>query len=264
MTQNKSLLIAEAKQDFWLNYAIREIESTYGHTVYPKSKSLLKFGQSDTIGTTYDLVWNVGGNEIDPTTNSITHFSSSSASDTQVFVVEGHTLDGSGNKTFVTQHATMNGQTKTALTTPIGRCSRMYNNGTVSNVGDIYVYEDDTVSSGVPQTANKIHMKVAAGDNQSFKAKTSLASTDYLIVTGGYGSIREKTTTVADFRFESKVNGSIYRPIMTLSTNGPPIVFNFKPYGIIPANADVQVRAEASSINTSVDAGFQGVICAIR
>lgn len=259
-----ALIINEWKHDPWMVYAIREIEESYGVRVYPKSKSLLKFGESDTIGTSYELVWGQGGAETDPTTNAISHISSSSGSDTQAITIEGHTVDGSGNFTFVTQSVTLTGQTKKALTTSLARCSRAYVSGTTANVGDVYIYEDDTVTAGVPATASKIHAKIDAGLNQTFKAKTTFSSTDYFIVTGGYGSLEEKTAAVVDFIFEVRQKGSVYRPIMTLSTNGAPIIYNFKPYGIVPANADVRVRARADGAGTNVGCGFSGVICSVR
>ena len=258
------LILNEWKQDPWMMYAFRELRETYNEDVYPKSKSLLKFGASDTIGTSYELVWSQGGNETDPSTNAIAYVSSSSGSDTIGLTIEGHTVDGNGDFTFVVQTKTLAGQTKTALDTPLARCSRAYVTGNTANVGDVYIYEDDTVSSGVPQTASKIHGKIDAGLNQTFKAKTTFSSTDYFICTGGYGSIEEKTASVVDFRFDVRQKGSVYRPVLTISTNGTPILYSFKPYAIIPANADVRVMARASGANTSVDCGFSGIICAVR
>lgn len=264
MALDKSLLTKHSEGDFWMREAINVIESTYGDRVYLKAKNLLKFGASDLIDTTYELVWNQGGEETDPTSNAITHISSSSLADTESMTIEGHTIDGNGDFTFLVQTVTLAGQTKTALSTPLARSSRLYNNDTVPLVGDVYVYEDDTLSFGVPTTAANIHLKILAGDQQSFKAKTTISKDDYFIVTGGYGSIREKTATVVDFQLEVRQKGSIYRPALTISTNGPPIVFPFKPYIIVPANADVRVTAEASGAGKSVNAGFYGVLAARR
>ena len=129
--------MAQGDEDFWLRHAIREAHGTYASAlagrrvdVPGKGKSLLKFGRNLNMGTagTRATVWDAGpANEVyvDDNTNPIDSISSSSGSDAIDVVVEGHTDDGTGAKTFVVQTVTLTGQTRAALTTPLNRCSRV-------------------------------------------------------------------------------------------------------------------------------------------
>jgi hypothetical protein len=258
--------------DFWVEHAIQEIERTYGDTVRPKAKSLFKFGKNLDLDTAAaETVWETGGDETYVTTNAIDTVSSSSASDTAVTMyVEGHTVSGTGadaQYTFTTQTVALNGQSKVTLGTPLARVSRAYaTSGTL--VGDFYVFEDDTVTAGVPDTASKIHLGVYAatsGEPQSFKAATTFSNTDYFLVTSLILSVGKKTTATVDFTFEIRVPGDIFRPAFqtTLSGNQNTHQYNAKPYFLIPKNADVRVRAATSANNTEVDALFMGVLCEI-
>ena len=118
-------------QDYHVDQAIREIKATYGDivSVSRKAKSLLKFGANFDLASsgTAETVWAQGGDETYVSANSIDKFSSSSGDDTGTMVVEGHTIDGSGEFTFVTQSVTLQGQTEASLTTPLARSSRLYN-----------------------------------------------------------------------------------------------------------------------------------------
>lgn len=260
------------EENFWMAHAIQEIKRTYGQDVRPKAKSLFKFGKNldlDTAAT--ETIWETGGDETYVTTNAIDTVSSSSASDTAVTMyVEGHTVSGTGSDsefTFTTQTVALNGQSKVTLDTPLARVSRAYaTSGTL--VGDFYVFEDDTVTAGVPDTQSKIHLGVYAatnGEPQSFKAATTFSNTDYFIVTNLILSVGKKTTAIVDFTFEVRQAGDIFRPAFqtTLSGNQPTYEYTAKPYFILPRNSDVRVRASTSANNTEVDALFMGVLCEV-
>jgi len=259
------------EDDFWIRHAIEEIDRTYGDRVRPKAKSLFKFGKNLAVGTSIETIWEQGGDETYVTTNAIDKFSSSSASDTQDIYIEGHTVSGTGTDaqfTFVSQTVTLQGQTEAALTTPLARVSRCYVPGATALVGDVYVYEDDTVSSGVPQTAANIHMKVngSAGDNQSFKAATTFSNTDYFIVTGVIFSVGKKTSATVDFNMEVRSAGGLFLPALQISlatTGQNSLYLPAKPHFIAPKNCDVRVRALASTTNVEADALFMGVLCEI-
>lgn len=149
-------------------WALAAIQEQYGDivSVDAKKKSLLKFGRNPAVGTSFETIWNTGGDETYPTSNSIDKISSSNDGDTQEVVIEGHTIDSNGELTFVSQTKTLEGQTESALDTPLARCTRLYNNDSTNFAGTVYIYEDDTVTAGVPQTAAKIHLTVSAGKNQ--------------------------------------------------------------------------------------------------
>lgn len=261
--------------DYWLQHAVDVIYSTYGDqvSVYNKNKDLLKFGRSEAVGTgaAATLEHHLSGvlNETFSTTNDITHISSSSGSDTVEIKIEGQTVDASGNFTFVVQTKTLVGQTKTALDTPIARCTRLYNNdtGTAPNngaalVGTVYVYTDVTVTSGVP--ASDVHCMIVAGKQNSEKASTTISNDDYWIITGAYADILEKSTVNAEVSFEVRLKGGVFREYFEMSCSNSSGAFRSSvPYIIIPPNSDVRLTAIASSANTTVSGGMLGALASI-
>lgn len=257
-----------------IGQAERVIKSTYGDTVSvaEKAKNLLKFGKNVDLDTgVKETIWATGGNETYVTTNVIDTISSSDAGDTQEVTIEGHTVSGAGASaqfTFVTQTATLNGQNKVVLDTPLARVSRLADNDNAPFAGDIYVYEDDTLTGGVPDTASKIHITVlgSIGDTQSFKAATTFSNTDYFICTGGFASVRRANTAVVDFVFEVRLPGKVFRPVSAITLNTAGVGFaqvDFKPYVIVPKNADIRVVATSSANNVQADASFQGYLAKV-
>jgi hypothetical protein len=117
-------------------------------------------GANDGGIAQYEYVWS--------TTAAIDSISSSSASDTVDIQIQG--LDA--NLELVTQVATLSGQTRVALTTPLIRVFRAKNNSYpgVNLAGTAYVYENTALSSGVPSDTTKIRLVVDNGDNQTLMA----------------------------------------------------------------------------------------------
>lgn len=248
-----------------IRHAIRVIQDTYGDrvSVDVKNKGLLKFGRNFEVGTSRATVMTLPSgvlHETLQTDNTITHFASASASDTQELVVQGYTVSGS-NFTSATQTVTLAGQTKTALTTPLCRCVRAYNNGTTDLVGPIYFSQDVTYSSGVPQTAAAVHCMIPAGTNQTEKCATTLSQNDYWLITNVYADVTEKTAAFADFQLEVRRFGKVFRQQcdFSASTSGQGIV-RFDPLLIVPANSDVRLTALADGAGTSVSGGIQGYL----
>lgn len=258
--------------DFDVYLAEQIIKDTYGDTVsvIEKKKTLTKFGRTDNAdANVWTTIWETAQddpNETYATTNAIDTISSSNSGDTVVMNIEGHTVTGTGSSsqfTFVSQSATLNGQNKVVLTTPLARVSRAYVDNGGSLAGDVYVYEDDTLSGGKPTTTTNIHLTVlgAAGHTQSFKGATTLSNTDYGIITGGYVSIDKKTSSSADFQMEVKSPGGVFRPAsgrISLNSSGQSTAqILFRPYAILPKNCDIRIVVNAGTNNTEVDCTFQ-------
>ncbi len=249
--------------------ALNRILADYGDTVSVKNKakSLLKFGRNTNVGSvsTGYTIWWTGQDQTHETyvadnINSIDTLSSSSGSDTMQVTVEGHTMTG-GNRTFVTQNKTLVGQGKATLDTPLNRLTRIYvSGGTSNNVGEIYGYEDTSLTSGKPTDTTKIHITVPVGKNQSEKASTSLSSTDYWIITNFEGSLVEKTSSFADIELQVREVGSVFRPRNDVVADGSGGSYNFKPYLIIPPNADVRLIAVSDSTSREVSGSIQGFL----
>ena len=250
-----------------VEYAENEVFRSFGDkvSVYEKGKTLRKFGRNPSVGTSFSTVWIQGGDETYPTGNTIDTISSSDAGDTQTVIIEGHTIS-LGVLSFVVQTATLNGQNKVVLSTPLARCTRLYNTSTSDFNGDIYAYEDDTLSSGVPQTSSKIHLKVTSG-NQSEKASTSISNSDYYIINSFTGYCFDKASAViefiGEFRSVSETPGAWRRVFTCASQNGIDKFEVFNPPFIIPKNSDVRVRARADGANTDVGAAFNGYLAKV-
>ena len=257
--------------DPWLQHAIDTIASNYGDTVsvFQKNKDLLKFGRNKLVGTSRATVMTLPAgilNETYQTSNSITTISSSSASDTNVMRVEGHTVDVTGLIfTFVVQTPTLNGQGQVTLTTTLARVSRTNTSGAVDTVGSIYVYETDTTTAGVPDTAAKVHITQEAGVNNSEKAATTISDSDYYIVTGFYGDVLEKSSAFATLHLEVREAGGVFinKVDVAAATSGGGRHHEFKPYLVVPKNSDIRLRATADGASTDISGGIQGVLAAV-
>ena len=253
---NNNLGIFE-RNDPYINLAINQIFDTFGDSVQIKPKSLLKFGRNpDVDSSVVETVWFREGNETFATGNDIDTISSSNAGDTEEIVIEGHTLSGS-NLTFVVQSVTLTGQTKATLGTPLYRVSRAYNNGSTDLVGDIYVYEDTAISSGVPSDITKAHIRIRAGQNQSEKGSTSFSSVDYGIITSVYGGVSAvRTNSTAQFNLQVREFGKVFRTILNFASERGETRIKLKPYIIVPPNSDIRITCETFQDNMEIIGGF--------
>jgi len=266
------LILEDSPLDFGVKIAELEILNTYGDTVSvtAKRKTLLKFGRRDDLGTSSATVWQTNGNETYVGTNIIDTISASDVTDTEVISIEGHTVTGTGTSqqfTFTSQTATLNGQNKVVLTTPLARVSRASNTGSSDVIGDVYVYEDTAISGGVPTDLTKAHIKINAGEAQSYKAATTFSNTDYFICTGGFAAVDKKTSATVDFEMQVRNVGGVFRPVSRIALDSSAQTtqqIQFYPYVIIPKNADIRIVAVSSSSNTEVSASFQGFLAAVQ
>lgn len=265
---NKSTL--DTSLPFNLQNALDEIESIYGDTCYIKPKSLAKFGSNVEVPNTgYATLMTLPSgtdNETYPTGNDITTVSSSNAGDTQNIVIEGHTLSGS-NLTFVSQTATLNGQSQVTLATPLYRMTRIHNDDSTDFAGSIYGYQTDTTTGGVPDTDSKVHLIVPQGENQSFKGATSLSSQDYWLITGISAAVNEKTSASVDVELQIREFGKVFRTQLNLSVESAGTGSFFIPLDpviIAPKNSDVRMRAKSSAASTSVSARIKGYLALVQ
>ena len=267
-----------------VHFAERSVAVTYGDTVsvYEKGKAITKFGTNSTVGTTYETVaqlQSTESNETFVTTNIIDSIVSSSASDTtQTITIEGHTIDGSGNLTFVVQDAVLTGQTEVTLTTPLARANRMVvkRTGTFGStptalVGTVSVYDNTAgITAGVPNTAAATKIVLRAGFAQSNKCQTAISSSDYWFVdefTAGVGNSGGSANRVT-FKLEKRdiANGGPWLPVggeivVVVGQNGAQ--FKFEPLAIIPKNHDVRVSAKTNANTAEVFAEISGYLAKI-
>ena len=246
--------------------AIEEIRQTFGDVTEIGRKSLFKFGENSTLGTSQEVVNYLGIDPVRSSTNSITHFSSDNAADTQVLRVEGMTISGS-DLSFAVQTITLNGQTKTALTTPLSRVTRIANValGQSPTLGDVYIYEDGAVTGGIPNDLTTVGNVMPASDQSTLFCGTSVASTNYFIATAWKAHVARKTAAFVDLRFQIAPVGGTWRTVQTsTAARENSVIITGYPAFIVPPNYDIRVVGTSSATNTDVHSSFDGTFADIQ
>lgn len=169
-------------------------------------------------------------------------------------------------KTFVTQNVTLQGQTQVTLGTPLSRATRAFipsQDRAFELNGDVYIYEDDTATAGVPDTDSKCHLICESGSglNQSEKAATCLSNEDYWIISRFRGTLLEKAAAFADVALQIREPGGIFRQVEDISAADRPL--EFKPYLIVPKNSDVRLYALSSGASIDVSGSIQGYLAVV-
>ena len=267
-----------------IGLAIREIEGTYGDrvSVLDKRKSLTKFGLNLGVTTSVTTIGRFQGSVLNETfvsTNIIDRAVSTSASDTQTMAYEGHTIDGSGNLTFVVGEFTLSGTTPVALSTPVARVNRCYvkpsgvfNSPQALLVGNMYIYDSSatTVTAGTPNTPAATKLAMEPGESQSEKCQSAISQADYYIVTaieaaiGASGGNASRVELFAESR--DVKNGGGWRPLgreISLNINANGVQIRLVPHLIIPKNHDFRVRAKTDANTAAVFAEVDGYLAKI-
>ena len=267
-----------------LRFSERVILETFGDTVsvFAKSKQLNNFGVTNNadsdVRTTVAQFPGAVVNETFVSTNAIDRIVSSNAGDTQTCTLEGHTIDGSGNLTFVTQSVTLNGQTPVTLGTPLARANQWFiapsgtfNSPQATTLGNISIYDSSatTVTAGTPNTAASVKLYIPAGLPQSRKCATTISSTDYWIITELLCSVRKGSSGArveAQIETRDVFNGGVWRPngaeIVCTGDTGT-LTEEFFPPLIVPKNHDVRLVATSDTNNTTVNGDIQGYLALV-
>lgn len=245
--------------EFGLTNAIREIYETFGDRVLIKPKGLRKFGRNVDLGTSEEQIWITGGSETLPTGNTINTIVSTDAGDDQTIRIEGHTIDGSGNLTFVTQDAVLNGTTAVTLTTPLARATRAYNN--TQTLDDVFA---GTVTVYV--AAGATHITLLPADQQSLKAATSVSQNDYWLINTVKVAVRRNTDAIVDFKLQVRRQNNVWRtllPITGARASGTNVIELRTPL-IVPKNSDVRMVGAASTSAVQADAVMDGFLALVQ
>lgn len=231
------------------------------------AKPVNMFGSNSAIALGNEDVWMQGGEYVyTDSAGADYYFSSSDNSDTQPIKIHILLTDDYGNwyDGVITQQ--LAGQTKTKIVVPDDlkpvRIFRAENDGNEDLAGTCYVYEDDTVVSGVPQTANKIRLSFN-GDNQSLMAI-------YTVPTGFVGflfrgeagllfSSGPSATDYAKVQYKSRNFGKAFKvkKQVSLVTTGESIFQDQRSFpDVIPAKTDVKIHVKEVSSAMGVWAAF--------
>lgn len=217
-------------------------------SISEKGKTLDKFGYSQNVGTSRTTIASFTAdiaNETYLTTNAIDSISSADDGDDQVVVIEYHTVSG-GQFTFARQAATLNGNTRVALT-PGARVSRLINPGNSGSAftGPLYVYENTAISTGKPTDTSKIHMTVFGEPQRSEKGASTISKADYWFPRSGGASLGNKNAAVVDVFMQVRRKGGVFEDVaqLTVSTDNPSADWKFKDsFLIVPKNADFRYQ----------------------
>jgi hypothetical protein len=193
------------------------------------------------------------------TTADIDSISSSSASDTQDINVQG--LDS--NWDLVSQTVTLTGQTRKALTTPLIRIFRMYNDNGTPLVGTVYCYVNTTISGGVPTTPGPIRAIIDISEEQTLMALYTIPNGKTGFLVSGDIGLYSKLAGYSHGHFAIRKFGKVFRTQRTfgLSTTGTTSrQFDFRIPLPIPAKTDIRVRADSSANDMGIFAAFQIIL----
>jgi len=249
-------------------------------SVIQKAKSLTKFGNSfDIDNTGYKTVWD--GTAIndepplfgDPSLgNVIDTIVSADNGDNQTVVIEGHTKSGD-DLTFVTQTATLAGQTEVPLTTPLHTCTRAYNSSATEITGPVYIFDNtDGSVDGVPSDPSDVGTflegSASPRGQQTGNAFTAVSSVDYWLVTKLIVDANRTGNGSYDVQFQRRSTTGVWRPLqIDIAVNTAATSFvsiDLDPCLIIPNNSYVRVLARSSSsTDGEVSAKISGYLASI-
>jgi hypothetical protein len=191
--------------------------------------------------------------------------SSSDASDTEPIEIQG--LDADYN--LVNQTVTLNGQTRVALTTNLIRVFRIKNVGTSDLAGHVFVFEEDTLTGGVPDDASLIRAIIHPPNNQTLMAV-------YTIPAGYTGYMRSWYAAVAGASKTSNYVIDIYaRPFGQVfqlkhrsaisDTGSSHVNHHYVEPEVFSEKTDIEMKVQmlaAGATGASVSAGFDIVLIA--
>lgn len=229
-----------------------------------------KFGENPDIDTTSDPedIWDYGGLYTFTSNSGANYYvSSSNNGDTQNIKFYVLTVDSNGNWNNEIFTQAIAGQTKTLLSPPsqdkIVRIYRIENEANTGGdlAGVLYVYEDDTVNLGVPQTPSKVRAIIQIGNNQTlmsiYTIPTGYVGFLYEVV---FGQSRQVTGGVARFCYLQRKFNKVFKVKMRASTSnaGNSIFRDSRQFpDPIPAKTDLLMRCdEVSASDTGVFSTF--------
>ena len=209
-------------------------------------------------GTAWELM-----NYVFPTSATIDSISSTDAGDANTVTLQG--LDTNGDE--VTQQVTLNGQNRVALTTPLLRFFRGYNDNGTEFAGHIIVYDNTAISGGVPTDKTKIRGVIHPEEQQTEMAIYTIPSgkTGYLL--GGYCSTAgAKKSSNYVIKFQTRSENGVFRTQQKVALEDGGTSFIQFDYAIpqkLEALTDVKVQAKMTAggvTGASISAGFSIVL----
>lgn len=247
------------------NIFIQHVESS------KKQDYVLKWGiNPDVDNGDIETVWSLGDQYIFTTTPQNYYISSSSTSDiTQTINVEILFINSEGSYQKEVVSVSLNGRNKVLIPTS-GLCvasNRAYNDSSTPLAGDVYIYEDEALSGGIPDDLSKVRSFIGQGREQTEQAVYTVP--EYLengrkvleaeIYSWNGAALRNRTTTGA-FGLYVAQKGKVPRiqgadAVSEDSKSGE--VFGYDTPLKVPAGSDVYLNVEDLTVsNVKIKAGF--------
>jgi len=213
--------------------------------------SINKFGYNSTLPTSYEDVWEGSSVYTYTTTAQVMHCSSSELGDTQMIEVSG--LDANWN--LQTVRVKLVGQTEIAVGTELWmRVFRIRNLGTTDFAGTVYVYEDDTVTAGVPQTATKIRAIAIGTNNQTQMALWTVPSGCTAYLTNIYASTT--STKLVSCGLFIREPGGVFQIKHLKEFTATNWKYDFSIPLKVEAKSDIAMKAKVTVAGGDAAAGF--------
>ena len=143
------------------------------------------------------------------------------------------------------------------LDTPLARVTDAFNVSATNMAGTGYIYEDDTIVAGVPQTASLIHATIGS-ENKLLKATLVVDQYNYFIIEDAIASVLRNVSGVANFTLEIKPFGGVWIEYAPISVQNGTFDLSFRTPAIIQPNHDVRIVADTADNNLQVSAILTG------
>ena len=223
-----------------------------GHTY------MAKFGAADGLDTTTPPCDMWEGNVLYsfPTAATIDTISCGDAAFTASIVVIG--LDENWDE--VTQVVTLDSQNKVTLSTPLIRSYRMYNASNIETTASIYLYQDDTITGGIPDNISSVTAVIRGHANQTEMCVYTVPRGYVAFFLQGYVGMGNARNGYATFSWRARPFGGVFLTrgrAVTGATGDMVFIYRYAVPVPIPEKTDVITRVEGVTVNdTDVIGGF--------
>ena len=216
--------------------------------------AIRRFGHNAAVAATDEMLWEYSTPYTYTAVAATMYISSSDNGDGQSYQVQG--LDA--NWEVQTQLVTAAGQTKTEIGTGLTwlRIFKVKNMGTTDNAGAVYVYENDTLTAGVPDTATKVRSMIGIGENESHTALFTVPAGQQVFVTTWYGS--EVAAKVTYFTLWVRPFGGVFQYKRGWAVKEDSFLHQFTVPLVFPAKTDIEMRVRAVAGAGIAQGGFDG------
>ena len=133
-------------------------------------------------------------------------------------------------------------------------------------LGDIYVYRDGAITAGVPNDAATIHAVASEATQKSEKCSTTISKDNYWLLTEGLFSVNNKTDAQVVFRVMMRPKGGVFVNVSYVSVSSTVGTFQnqFRPFAVVPQNADIRIDALASGPDVEVGCSLRGLLMKVQ